>query len=410
MSAEQQSIYPAHLKERQVPLEQARVLTAQDFIELHAPLNHDEYLRDVEPILNGLSEEKRTLIDRAYVDRVRELWELTVQKQDPDSWVQFSEKIMGDYKSSVWVRDKETNDVARILDKESFFTVFKSRLFPLLSRYEIGQMDQGTVIAFGASTASPILAQLTQLGLGKAIVIDPDTINESNRTRMYAATVMDVGKNKAAHIGRHMALLNPFIDLEIHQRILNDDEMEDVIQQGNVVLEMVDNPPVKMKIREIALRHGKQVVMGTGIGNNPAVTVGELDFSIPSVAEDAPLKEQFDRVRGLFSIMGKDNISLRHKANFILWAMGRIPYWSQEPLTTAATASITGIVLKDIICGFGSKREAVINLDRVRSSSGIEESDSILLEEFKSTYPDVFLDEDETLDAAVERLMNYYHL
>ncbi|ROQ30270.1 molybdopterin/thiamine biosynthesis adenylyltransferase [Frondihabitans sp. PhB188] len=74
-----------------------------------------------------------------------------------------------------------------------------------------------TVAVVGAGgTGSATAEQLVRLGVRHLILIDPDTLSDSNVTRVYGSTPGDVGKRKIDVLGDHLQAIAP--DLVVDRR------------------------------------------------------------------------------------------------------------------------------------------------------------------------------------------------
>lgn len=84
-------------------------------------------------------------------------------------------------------------------------TVFdrQIRAFGDAGQRVLGQLRVGVVGAGG--TGSALFEQLVRLGVGEIVIIDPDVINDdgSNVTRVYTATMADIGRPKVDLAKRH---------------------------------------------------------------------------------------------------------------------------------------------------------------------------------------------------------------
>ncbi|MDE3111180.1 MAG: ThiF family adenylyltransferase, partial [Acidobacteriota bacterium] len=70
----------------------------------------------------------------------------------------------------------------------------------------------GVGIVGSGGTGSAVAEQLVRLGVRRFTLVDPDSLSESNVTRVYGSTPRDVGKSKVAVLAAHLARIAP----EVH--------------------------------------------------------------------------------------------------------------------------------------------------------------------------------------------------
>ena len=62
-------------------------------------------------------------------------------------------------------------------------------------------------------TGSAVAEQLARLGVGRLVLVDPDTLSLSNLTRVYGSTPADVGDPKAVVLARHLERIRPDLNV-----------------------------------------------------------------------------------------------------------------------------------------------------------------------------------------------------
>jgi molybdopterin/thiamine biosynthesis adenylyltransferase len=103
----------------------------------------------------------------------------------------------------------------------------------------LGQLRVGVVGAGG--TGSAAIEQLVRLGVGHIVLIDPQTLADTNVTRVYGSSLADVDHPKVAVAVRHAEAtgLDPSI-IPIHGSILDEDIMK-TLSHCDVVLGCTDD-------------------------------------------------------------------------------------------------------------------------------------------------------------------------
>ncbi len=79
-------------------------------------------------------------------------------------------------------------------------------------QHVLGDLKVGVVGCGG--TGSAVIEQLARLGVRNFTLIDPDTLSETNVTRVYGSTLSDVGKPKVDVIGDYIQQIMPDITTE----------------------------------------------------------------------------------------------------------------------------------------------------------------------------------------------------
>lgn len=69
-------------------------------------------------------------------------------------------------------------------------------------------------------TGSAVAEQLVRLGVRRFLLIDPDTLSETNLTRVYGSTASDVGQSKVEILARHLTRIAPTVQCERLQSMI----------------------------------------------------------------------------------------------------------------------------------------------------------------------------------------------
>jgi molybdopterin/thiamine biosynthesis adenylyltransferase len=140
----------------------------------------------------------------------------------------------------------------------------QSALFGASGQDRLKKLRVG-IVGLGG-TGSIISEQLAHLGVGKFLLIDPDTVEETNLNRLVGASVDDVGKPKvevaAAHIHRinHKANIQP----RIGSVLLS--EVADELADTDFVFCCTDSQGSRAVLNQVAYQYLVPVIdMGVGI-------------------------------------------------------------------------------------------------------------------------------------------------
>ncbi len=111
-----------------------------------------------------------------------------------------------------------------------------------------------TVAIVGAGgTGSAVAAQLARMGVGKLLVVDMDSVDESNLSRVYGACPSDVGKPKVTVVKRHV---ESFSDTKV-EAIVADVTKSDLripLAEADVIFGCTDNLASRSVLNDISLQ------------------------------------------------------------------------------------------------------------------------------------------------------------
>ncbi len=92
------------------------------------------------------------------------------------------------------------------------------RAFGAAIQQTLGDLAIGIVGCGG--TGSSVAEQLVRLGVRNLTLVDPDELSESNVTRVYGSTALDIGKPKVQVLNRHLMHIAPDLHCEIVQSMV----------------------------------------------------------------------------------------------------------------------------------------------------------------------------------------------
>lgn len=111
---------------------------------------------------------------------------------------------------------------------------------------------------------SNIAMQLTRAGVGKILLVDFDVVDMTNLNRQnYYIT--HLGTQKTVATAQILKQINPYIELELKQIKVTDDNAADVFLGYDIICEAFDRPENKAMLVNSMLCLGKTVVSGSGM-------------------------------------------------------------------------------------------------------------------------------------------------
>jgi molybdopterin/thiamine biosynthesis adenylyltransferase len=140
-----------------------------------------------------------------------------------------------------------------------------------------------TLVFVGCGLASTVATSCARLGFTKFVLVDGDNVEVSNLNRQDFY-LSEVGRNKATVIGKRLMQVNPDVKTRIIEKHINSDEVEDVISQGDIVINSADFDEVTYKINEVCNLQNKLSISPLNIGfgtvtsayTRESVTLSEL--------------------------------------------------------------------------------------------------------------------------------------
>lgn len=150
----------------------------------------------------------------------------------------------------------------------------------LLDRGDLGSAT-AAVVGLGG-LGCPAATYLALAGIGRLVLIDSDTVEESNLNRQFLYQEGDVGRKKVEAAAERLAELNPTVGLEVAEAF-----DADALGVADVVLDCLDNWGSRRRLWELAFSLGKPVIHGAAGGWSGQVAV----FRSPADAEPFQTKK-----------------------------------------------------------------------------------------------------------------------
>jgi adenylyltransferase/sulfurtransferase len=113
----------------------------------------------------------------------------------------------------------------------------------------------------GCATAS----HLTASGVGKLVLCDFDTVDETNLGRQTLYGPADVGVHKADVAAARLRVINPDIDIVASNERLQGAALAEAVSAADVVLDATDNFSSRFQINDAAVAAGRCLISGAAI-------------------------------------------------------------------------------------------------------------------------------------------------
>ncbi len=176
-----------------------------------------------------------------------------------------------------WFYFPWSNELVHFLEEPLHLEMRTGRNKNLILKEEQEKYYNSSVAIAGLSVGSHIASVLTMTGGPKNLhLADLDTISGSNLNRIRTKTSA-VGSNKAILVARQIYEVNPYAQITIYPKGITEGNLQKFIQNTDLIIEEMDQPYFKLKIREAAKASKIPLIMGTDNGDNIFVDIERYD-------------------------------------------------------------------------------------------------------------------------------------
>lgn len=124
------------------------------------------------------------------------------------------------------------------------------RAFGQAIQQTLGDLKIGIVGCGG--TGSAAAEQLVRLGIRKLVMVDPDYLSESNVTRVYGSSAIDVGLPKVKVLAKHLSAISPGLECDTVQSMLTLEHTARRLVGCDVVFGCTDDNAGRLVLSRIA--------------------------------------------------------------------------------------------------------------------------------------------------------------
>lgn len=158
--------------------------------------------------------------------------------------------------------------------------------------YDLNLMKATRIIAVGAGGAAEWLENLARAGVGQFVLIDPDTVSETNLATQQVYR-KDIGRNKVDCIAERIMDINPNAYVAVYPQYLDelsDEDLEKLINDDlaghasgkSIICGLTDNFWAQARVNRIALNFGIPSLCAQVY---EAGRAAEITFTEPSVTQ-----------------------------------------------------------------------------------------------------------------------------
>ena len=167
---------------------------------------------------------------------------------------------------------------------ETYLSKLTSRNLGLISEDEQKSINQKTILFAGCGVGSTIALSAARAGFSKFIVVDGDTVEESNLNRQgYLHS--HIGKNKAKSLKELIHTINPYAEVEAIPHYLDENNANSIIKNADYVFDAIDpeSPVAILFLHRTAREMDKTIIIPLDIGWGAGIYV--LNNNTPTYEE-----------------------------------------------------------------------------------------------------------------------------
>ena len=149
------------------------------------------------------------------------------------------------------------------LDYQALF----ERNYGIYSSEEQERIRKGRIVIVGCGGIGGIVAiALARSGLENFKLIEFDSFQASNMNRQITCFVDTLGVNKATTVRDSILKINPRANVEVNEKGLKPEDIDEVIQQGDVIMPAADDWALSMTMLARCKELGKPAILSYPVG------------------------------------------------------------------------------------------------------------------------------------------------
>jgi len=141
----------------------------------------------------------------------------------------------------------------------------------LIGKENLEKLQNSTVAVFGCGGVGSFVAEgLVRSGIGHILLLDADTISETNLNRQLMATRDTIGQSKVEVLKQRALSINPNLAISTFSVFITEENIAsylDTIPNLSYIVDAVDTISAKLGIIQYAKSHNIPVISSMGTGN-----------------------------------------------------------------------------------------------------------------------------------------------
>ena len=150
----------------------------------------------------------------------------------------------------------------------------------LIGEVATDKLRGNRVMVFGiGGVGSFVTEALCRAGVGSLVLVDGDTVSESNINRQLIADTTTVGKYKASVGAERVKIINPDCDVHYEAVFADEGNTFSLLEKysPDFIVDAIDRVSTKLLIAEWAYKHNTRIVSSMGTGNKLDVSKFRID-------------------------------------------------------------------------------------------------------------------------------------
>ncbi len=181
-----------------------------------------------------------------YIKNKFPIWKKEIYYNLEHSWINDSSLLLN--------KNKITNK-----NKKAYYS--RQIIIPNIGEKGQKTLENKSILIVGAGgLGSVAITYLIRAGIGKIGICEYDVIEISNLHRQILYSFKDIGKKKSYILKEQLKDINPFIKIEIYQKLLNIKNIKNFFKRYDLILDCTDNFSTKFLINDAAFIYKKPII------------------------------------------------------------------------------------------------------------------------------------------------------
>ena len=175
----------------------------------------------------------------------------------------------------------------------------------IMNIHEQLKLAESTVAVVGAGgLGGQVILMLARLGIGKLIVIDHDSFDETNLNRQALSSLDALGQSKVQKAASTVKSINPGVEVKPHHCKLEKSNAEELLEAAEVIVDALDNIPTRLTLGSAAKNLKVPLVHGAIAGfEGQVMTIFPEDKGLINLyGEGIPSKDKKDSPEAILGV------------------------------------------------------------------------------------------------------------
>ncbi len=161
-------------------------------------------------------------------------------------------------------RESKSSITLPELSQEEVLRYSRHMMIPEVGLEGQRKLKAASVLVVGSGgLGSPVALYLAAAGVGRIGLVDYDRVDSSNLQRQVIHGTDRIGMLKVESARIRMLDLNPFIQVDIYNKVLSSENALDISEDYDILIDGSDNFPTRYLLNDLAVLSGKTYVYGS---------------------------------------------------------------------------------------------------------------------------------------------------